>query len=222
MTLILCHGGMYSGKSDMAISRVRAFTRHGFRRVLYQPQKNTRDIFQNKPVWFSRAGGDEITLLPAKWFVSADEVLRDMGKYDVFGFEEGQMYSPEAFEVIKQLHEAEKHVVCSMLDYYSNGEPVEIFDKLRSLDGAVLLPGVNAICQDCNADGKNNMAVRTQRTYNGLPEPFDSDKIVVEGSQGYAYKPVCLKHWKVNPPINSNLSDLYQKFYLGFVKTTLK
>jgi len=222
MTLILCHGGMYSGKSDMAISRVRAFSRDGFRRVLYQPKKNTRDIFQGKPVWFSRAGGDETTILPARWFVSADDVLKDMDKYDVFGFEEGQMFSTDVFDVIKQLHEAEKHVVCSMLDYYSNGEPVELFDRLQSLDGRVLLQGVNAICQDCKMSGKNNMAVRTQRDYLGAAQAFDSDKIVVEGSEGYDYKPVCFKHWRVNPPSDKNLDPLYQKFYLEFVKTTLK
>jgi thymidine kinase len=222
MALILCHGGMYSGKSDMAISRVRSFSKDGFRRVLYQPRKNTRDIFQGEPVWFSRAGGDETTLLSAKFFESAEQVMQDMKDYHVFGFEEWQMYSPEIVEVINELHKSGKFVVAAGLDYYSNGEPVELFDKLRCLDGAVLLQGVNALCQDCKVGGKNNMAVRTQRTYNGLPEPFDSDKIVVEGSQGYDYEPVCFKHWKVGPPENPNLYEKYQKFYLEKVKTTLK
>lgn len=222
MTLILCHGGMYSGKSDLAISRVRSFSRSGMKRVLYQPKKNTRDIFQGGPVWFSRAGGDEINLLPARFFESIEQVMRDMKEYEVFGFEEWQMYSPEIVEVINELHKLGKLVVAAGLDYYSNGEPVELFDKLRSLDGAVLLQGVNALCQDCKIEGKNNMAVRTQRTYNSLSEPFDSDKIVVEGSQGYDYKPVCFKHWKVGPPKNPDLYEKYQKYYLEKAKTTLK
>jgi thymidine kinase len=222
MTLILCHGGMYSGKSDTAISRVRSFSRSGLKRVLYQPKKNTRDIFQGKPVWFSRAGGDEMNLLPARFFESAEQVMQDMKEYDVFGFEEWQMYPSEIFEVINELNKSGKFVVAAGLDYYFNGEPVEIFDRLSKLDDSVLFPGVSALCQDCIESGMKTMAVRTQRTYLGDYQAFDAKKIIVDGSQGYDYKPVCFKHWRVGPPESPSLEEKYQKFYLEKVKTTLK
>jgi len=222
MTLILCHGGMYSGKSDFAISRVQSYLKEGLKGVLYQPEKNTRDIFHGKPVWFSRAGGDEITLLSANFFESPKQVLENIDKYDVFGFEEWQMYSADVFEVIEELHESKKIVVAAGLDYYFNGEPVELFDKLRNLKEAILFPGISARCQDCQDGGKRIMALRTQRTHFGVPENFDAAKIVAEGISGYDYKPVCLKHWKVNPPSNPDLFPDYERFYLKHVKNDTK
>jgi thymidine kinase len=213
---------MFSGKSDLAIGRVRSFSRVGLSRVLYQPKENSRDVFKGSPVWSSRAGGDEFLILPAKYFDSPEKVLEERDSYDLFGFEEWQMYSSGIFEVIRELHNSEKIVVAAGLDYYFNGEPVEIFDKLRNLDGAVLLQGVGALCQDCLETGKKNMAMRTQRTYQGLPEAFDAKKIIVDGSKDYDYKPVCFKHWKVNPPKNSGLFEDYNWFYLESLKTTRK
>lgn len=215
MALILCHGGMFSGKSDLAIGRVRSYSRNGLSRVLYQPRENTRDVFQGRPVWFSRAGGEEISILPAGWYNSPKEVLEKKDQFDVFGFEEWHLYSSDVFEVMKELHESGKFIVSSGLDYYFNGEPVEIFDKLRKLKGAVLLQGVGALCQDCMKQGRKNMAVRTQRRHNSLTQSFDAPKIVVEGSKGYSYSPVCLDHWKVLPPTNQELMENYQKNYVS-------
>ena len=214
MVLILCHGGMFSGKSNLAMGRVGAYSRSDLNMVLYQPRANTRDVFQDKPVWFSRAGGKEMNLLPAKWYESPEQVLKDFDKMDVFGFEEWHLYSPEVFDVMKELHEKGKFVVAAGLDYYFNGEPVEIFDKLRNLKNTVLLQGVGALCQDCMEYGLKNMAVRTQRRNNSLAEPFDAPKIVVEGSKDYQYQPVCFDHWEVLPPTNPELMEDYKKDYL--------
>lgn len=222
MALILCHGGMYSGKSNMAISTVRSYSRDGLRRVLYQPKKNTRDVFHGDPVWFSRAGGDELTILPAKFFESARQVLSEKDNYDVFGFEEWQMYPQDMLDAVSQLHKSGKFVVAAGLDYYFNGEIVENFDKLRSINDAILLPGVSARCQGCYENGLNTMAVRTQRTFLGSSERFDANKIVVDGSEGYDYRPACFEHWKVEPPKDINLLEKYNNSYLKHIKTTFK
>jgi thymidine kinase len=216
MALILCHGGMCSGKSDLAAKIVRSYSRYGLSRVLYQPRENTRDVIRkNEPRWFSRSGGEEeTTTLKARWYSSAEEVLAEKDNFDVFGFEEWHLFNPEVYNLIKTLDDAGKIVVAAGGDYYFNGEPVEIFERLRKIKGARLLQGVEAFCQECSDRGVVTLASRTQRTCNSLVEAFDAPKIVVEGVEGYSYSPVCLEHWKVNPPVNPEKTEDYKRHYL--------
>lgn len=214
MAVILCHGGMFSGKSDLATKVVKSFSRKGLTRVLYQPIENTRDVFRGEPVWFSRSGGEEeINMLPARWYTSAEEVLAEKNKFDVFGFEEWHLFNPEIYSVIKSLDKAGKIVVAAGGDYYFNGEPIEMFERLKRISGAKLLQGVGALCQECSEKGVHTLASRTQRMRGFMPDYFDSPKIVVDGSQGYEYYPVCFDHWRVDPPKDSALMTQYSKWY---------
>ena len=223
MAVILCHGGMFSGKSDLATKIVKSYSRNGLSRVLYQPRKNTRDVFRGDPVWFSRSGGDEeINMLPARWYDSAEEVLAEKDHFDVFGFEEWHLFNPEIYSVIKKLDQTGKIVVAAGGDYYFNGEPVEMFERLRKISGARLLQGVSALCQECSKKGEHTIASRTQRMRGIEPDYFDAPKIVVEGSQGWKYSPVCFDHWRVDPPKDSALMGEYAKWYSSKRKTTRK
>ena len=214
MAVILCHGAMFSGKSDLAMKIVQSFSRKGLSRVLYQPRENTRDVFMGKPIWYSRAGGaEETTTLKARWYDSAEEVLAEKDKFDVFGFEEWHLFNPEIYSVIKSLDKAGKIVVAAGGDYYFNGEPVEIFEKLRRISGARLLQGVGALCEECSAKGKHTLASRTQRMFGIAPDFFDSPKIIVDGNQDYRYMPTCFDHWRVDQPKDSTLMGEYSKWY---------
>lgn len=214
MAVILCHGSMCSGKSDMARSIVKAFSNVGLSSILYQPKENTRDVFRGSPVWFSRSAvGNEYHMLPANWYNSAEDVLKEKNNFDVFGFDEWHMYKPEIYDVIKELHNSGKFVVAAGGDYYFNGEPVEIFEKLRKIKGASLLRGSTALCQDCLDKKINTPAVRTQRMHGFIPDYFDAPKIVVEGGANYQYKPVCFDHWRVDPPRDNALMGEFAKWY---------
>jgi thymidine kinase len=216
MAVILCHGGMFSGKSDLATKIVKSFSLRNLSRVLYQPRENTRDVFRENPVWFSRAGGEEeINMLPARWYNSAEEVLAEKDKFDVFGFEEWHLFNPEIYGVIKILDKAGKIVVAAGGDYYFNGEPMEMFERLKRIKGARLLRGVGALCQDCSEEGKHTLASRTQRMRGFSPDYFDAPKIVVDGSKDYSYQPVCFNHWRVDPPKDFDLMTKYSKWYLS-------
>ncbi len=216
MAVILCHGGMFSGKSDLAIKIVQSYSRKGLARVLYQPRKNTRDVFREEPVWYSRAGGaEETTTLKARWYNSPEEVLIEKEKFDVFGFEEWHLFNPEIYGVIKSLDKAGKIVVAVGGDHYFNGEPMEMFERLKRISGARLLQGVGALCQECSEKGKHTIASRTQRMRGIEPDYFDAPKIVVDGSLGWEYSPVCFDHWRVDPPKDASALVAYKKWYLS-------
>ncbi len=219
MGVIVCHGGMFSGKSDMAMNLVRSYMRSDLKVSLFQPKENTRDIFREKPVWYTRSGGDEMNLLPARWYSSPEKILEIQCDFDVFGFEEFHMYNKNLLDVIKKLHNSGKFIVLAGLDYYFNGEPTKNFSKLKELRGAIFMKGVGALCQDCLDMGNKNMASRTQRLLYGKPESYDAPKIIVEGTEGYDYKPICFEHWQVNSPTRKELIRDYKENYLIFKKS---
>ena len=154
-------------------------------------------------------------MLPARWYNSMEEVLAEKDKFDVFGFEEWHLFNPEIYGVIKSLDKAGKIVVAAGGDYYFNGEPMEMFERLKRISGARLLRGVGALCQECSEKGKHTLASRTQRMRGFIPDYFDAPKIVVDGSKDFKYSPVCFDHWRVDQPKDSALMGEYSKWYLS-------
>ncbi len=224
MTVIMCIGGMRSAKSFDAMHIIRGFKEDGLKTILFQPEKNTRDLIDGAPVWRSSNGNFEKTYAPALKYTTAEEVLKLADKFDVFGFEEHHWYPEDYVSLVEKLDSLGKIVVDVGLDYYHNGKPVLQFEALSKFKNVACREGVGAYCYLDIALGKRTLAKRTQMLINGEPPTYDSPTNVAEDSSDrfggekrqavYTYQPVSIKNWQVLPPKDFSLMEEYKKYYL--------
>lgn len=206
---------MRSGKSDIAINQIQAYNNFGLRTAIFQPEKNTRDVFNGRPIWRSLSGGVVKKYINAGWYNSGDEILKRANDFDVFGFEEHHWYPEDYFFIVNKLDQMGKIVLSVGLDYFHNGQPVENFWNLKQQNNVRSIEGVSAFCEVDLEKGKYSLAERTQLLVNGKPAFFDTPTDLPESETvNYTYFPVSLKNWNVLPPKDPSLMHLYKRYYL--------
>lgn len=223
MSIIVCAGGMRSGKTDDAVNIINAYENFGLRVKLFQPEKNVRDVIDYKPVWRSGSGKFIRRYLPAEWYSSADTILSSMDDYDVFGFEEHHWYPSDYIGLVKKLDLLGKIVVDVGLDFFHNGKPVPQFAELAALKNVELRSGVAAFCDIDLKKGKYTLARRTQMIIDGEYPYYDSPIDVAENPGDrfggastrvqHEYFPVSIENWQIKPPRDISLAEEYKQYF---------
>ena len=169
-------GGMFSGKSEELIRRLR-------RSVIARQRVQ---VF--KPIIDDRYGvevvrshdGDSFVARPVK---SASEITALLEpETSVVAIDEVQFFDPGIVEVTRELVASGRRVICAGLDLDFRAEPFGPVPALLAL--AERVDKLEAICVVCGEP-----ATRTQRIVNGTPADYD-DPIIVIGAQE-AYEARC-------------------------------
>jgi len=165
-------GGMFSGKSEELIRRVRRAT-YGKQKVqVFKPMMDDR-YSEDSVVSHD---GKSVQALPIEW--SKDILtLVDMDT-DVVAIDEIQFFDESIVSVVKILAESGKRVIFAGLDMDFRGEPFHPVPELMALSETVTK--LNAICMVCG-----NPASRTQRLIDGRPASYTDPVILVGASESY-------------------------------------
>ncbi|MBT7706574.1 hypothetical protein HN747_03945 [archaeon] len=227
MSVIICGGCMRSGKSDDAMSIVEAYHNFGLKHILFQPEGNTRDVIDGMPVWRTGNYHFKRTYADASYYPGSKEVVKNLDKFDVFGFEEPHWINKEELlGIAHKINDRNKIMIVSGLNYFHNGAPVPQMEALRGIKGSTYRQGVQALCETELKNGEYNIATRTQMLINGEFPRFDSPTDLPEASSERflsketarqstaSYYPVCINHWTVLPPKDDRLFSNYKKYYL--------
>ena len=219
---------MRSGKSDDAMNIVEAYHNFGLKHILFQPEQNTRDVIDGKPVWRTGNYHFRRTYANAEYYHGPGQIISNLDKYNIVGIEEPHWIpESELLEIADVINEQNKILIVSGLDYFHNGMPVPQMQSLRALDGSVYRQGVQALCQMDLDSGKYTLAERTQMLIDGKIPRFDSPTDLPErsserflkggvesGKSTASYYPVSIKNWRVLPPTDESLLADYEKYYL--------
>lgn len=190
---VIC-GGMFSGKSEELIRRVRRATYGNLQVRVFKPAIDNR--YDDESV--VSHNGTSIIARPIK---SSEGILENIdGNIDVVGIDEAQFFDENIVEVVEELANKGIRVIIAGLDTDFRGEPFGPMPKLMALSESV--SKLNAICPVCGSP-----ASRTQRLINGKPASYDDPVILVGASE--SYEPRCRHHHEVpNKPTNQILKSL--------------
>uniref|UniRef100_A0A7C3MS61 Thymidine kinase n=1 Tax=Dictyoglomus thermophilum TaxID=14 RepID=A0A7C3MS61_DICTH len=168
---VIC-GGMYSGKSEELIRRVR---RAQIAKQKVQVFKHSLDTRYDKDYITSHTG--------LKIEAIAVSNSADIEKYvdedtQVVAIEEGQFFDMGIVKVCQRLADKGKRVIVAGLDQDFRGEPFGPMPYLMAV--AEYVDKLHAICMKCG-----NLASRTQRIINGKPAYYDDPIILVGAFESY-------------------------------------
>lgn len=171
-------GPMYSGKSEELIRRIR---RAKIARQKVQVFKPEIDIRYSKEDVVTHCGEKE-DAIPIN---NSNDIIRllDMDT-DVVAVDEVQFLDDGIIEVLNNIADNNKRVICAGLDMDFRGEPFSCVPKLMAI--AEFVDKIQAICMICG-----NPATRTQRLIDGKPANYN-DKIVLIGATE-SYEARCRK-----------------------------
>lgn len=166
-------GGMYAGKTEELLRRVR--------RVKYAK----KEILVFKPALDTRYGLNEIVShnnerIDSISINAPEEIFRYFGSklpYAVAA-DEVQFFGKELIEIAEDLASHGVRVILAGLDTDFRGEPFGIMPEL--LARAEYVTKLAAICQVCGAP-----ATRTQRIIGGKPAKFDDPIILIGAKEQY-------------------------------------
>jgi thymidine kinase len=170
--LELIVGGMFSGKSEELIRRVR-------RAVIAR-----RSVQVFKPTIDERHGGESVRSHDGDTFVATPvrtsvELLRSVAPgTEVIAIDEVQFFDPEIVGVVRRLVADGRRVICAGLDLDFRGEPFGAVPTLLAL--AEHVDKLVAICVVCGEP-----ATRTQRIVAGTPAAADEPIIVLGATEKY-------------------------------------
>ena len=168
---VIC-GPMFAGKSEELIRRIK--------RIEYAKKK----VIVFKPLIDNRYSEDEVVShnkRKTKCFnlkTSADVMQYITDDVYAVAFDEVQFMDEGIVDVIQQLANMGKRVICAGLDNDFRGEPFSIMPKLLCI--AEDVTKLTAICQVCGAN-----ATRTQRIVNGKPAYYEDPIIIIGASEAY-------------------------------------
>ena len=172
---VIC-GGMFSGKSEELIRRVR---RVGFGKLKAQVFKPLLDNRYSVEEVVSH-NGNKVWAEPVS---NATELLASVEEdTSVVAIDEVQFFDEEIIEVANQLADNGKRVICAGLDLDFRGVPFGPTMKLMAI--AEQVTKLQAVCACCS-----NSASRTQRLINGEPASYQDPVILVGASE--SYEPRC-------------------------------
>jgi len=165
-------GGMFSGKTEELIRRVRRA----------QIAKQKVQVF--KPALDNRYSIAKITAhsgldLEAQSVRKAEEILELVQpKTSVVAIDEAQFFDHQLADVCRTLADSGKRVIVAGLDMDFRGEP---FDPVPHLMAeAEMVDKLQAICVICG-----DVASRSQRLIDGCPASYDDPIILVGASEAY-------------------------------------
>lgn len=168
---VIC-GGMFSGKSEELIRRIR---RAQIARLRVKAFKPAMDDRYHAEAIASHNG----LVADAEAVHSAFEILtRVTPDTDVVAIDEVQFFEPEIVEICQQLADQGKRVICAGLDQDFRGQPFGPTPLLLAV--AEYVTKLQAICVRCGGP-----ASRTQRFINGRPAAADDPVIQVGASEQY-------------------------------------
>jgi thymidine kinase len=179
---VIC-GGMFSGKSEELIRRVRRATYGKLTVQMFKPSVDNR--YSEEEV-VSHNGTSIIASAVSK---SKDILVHVDENADVIGIDEVQFFDEDIVEVIEQLANSGKRVIAAGLDLDFRAEPFGIMPQLMAL--AETVTKLQAICLSCGSPSN-----RTQRLINGEPASYDDPIILVGASE--SYEPRC-RHCHIVP-----------------------
>ena len=175
-------GGMFSGKSEELIRRIR---RAEIARQRVQVFKPALDLRYGQDRVSSHSGA-QMGALPVQ---RAQEILQLVDPAtDVVAIDEVQFFDWDITEVCDRLAELGKRVIVAGLDMDFRGEPFGPMPILMAQ--AEEVEKLHAICMVCGAP-----ATRTQRLINGQPAAYEDPVILVGASESYQAR--CRKHHEV-------------------------
>lgn len=185
---VIC-GGMFSGKSEELIRRVRRAKFGNLSVTVFKPAIDNR--YDSKSV--VSHNGSSIVAHPVR---SSKDILTYIKEdIDIVGIDEVQFFDQEIISVADELVSRGIRVILAGLDTDFRGEPFGAMPQLMALSESVTK--LNAICPVCSSP-----ASRTQRLINGKPASYDDPVILVGASE--SYEPRCRLHHEVpNQPKES-------------------
>lgn len=168
---VIC-GGMFSGKSEELIRRIR---RAKIARLQVQAFKPAIDDRYHAQAIASHSG----LVADARPVHNASEILTHVTpETDVVAIDEIQFFEPEVVEICQQLADQGKRVICAGLDQDFRGQAFGPTPLLLAV--AEYITKLQAICVKCGGP-----ASRTQRLINGRPAFVDDPVIQVGASEQY-------------------------------------
>ncbi|MBA4495932.1 thymidine kinase [Paenactinomyces guangxiensis] len=168
---VIC-GGMFSGKSEELIRRIR---RAQIARMQVKAFKPAIDDRYHATGIASHNG----LVADAQPVHSAPEILASVTPdINVVAIDEVQFFDEQVVEVCQQLADQGKRVICAGLDQDFRGQAFGPTPLLLAV--AEYITKLQAICVQCGGP-----ASRTQRLINGLPAAVDDPVIQVGASEQY-------------------------------------
>ncbi|MFD1422551.1 thymidine kinase [Laceyella tengchongensis] len=168
---IIC-GGMFSGKSEELIRRIRRAKIAKLQVMAFKPAIDDR--------YHTEAIASHNGLIADAHPVSSATELMSLitSEVDVVAIDEVQFFEPEIVEVCQDLADQGKRVICAGLDQDFRGKPFGPTPLLLSV--AEYVTKLQAICVKCGAP-----ASRTQRLIDGRPAAVNDPVIQVGASEQY-------------------------------------
>lgn len=172
---VIC-GPMFAGKSEELIRRIK--------RIEYAKKK----VIVFKPLIDNRYSENEVVShnkrkTPCYNLKSSKDVMQYISdEVYAVAFDEVQFMDEGILDVIEELANQGKRVICAGLDNDFRGEPFSIMPQLLCL--AEYVTKLTAICTICGAN-----ATRTQRIVNNKPAFYEDPTIIIGASE--SYEPRC-------------------------------
>jgi thymidine kinase len=168
---VIC-GGMFSGKTEELIRRVR---RAQIAKQKVQVFKPALDDRYSTAKIIAHSGLD----LEAQSVRKAEDILELVQpKTSVVAIDEAQFFDRQLADVCRTLADSGKRVIVAGLDMDFRGEP---FDPVPHLMAeAEMVDKLQAICVVCG-----DAASRSQRLIDGCPASYDDPTILVGASEAY-------------------------------------
>jgi len=172
---VIC-GGMFSGKTEELIRRVRRARIARQKVQVFKPAIDTR---------YARAGvtshnGLQVEALPVENTAQVRALIEP--DTTVVALDEAQFFDDDVIALCEELANRGTRVIVAGLDMDFRGEPFGPMPTLMAR--AEQVNKVQAICQRCGG-----AASRTQRLINGQPAAYDDPVILVGASE--VYEPRC-------------------------------
>ncbi|RAL23463.1 thymidine kinase [Thermoflavimicrobium daqui] len=168
---VIC-GGMFSGKSEELIRRIR---RARIAKLEVQAFKPVIDDRYHREAIASHNG----LIAEAKTIHTAAEILANVSpKTDVIAIDEVQFFDEEILDVCQELANQGKRVICAGLDQDFRGKPFGPTPLMLAV--AEHITKLQAICMKCGGP-----ASRTQRLIDGRPASEEDPIIQVGAKEQY-------------------------------------
>ncbi|HHW57434.1 MAG TPA: thymidine kinase [Clostridia bacterium] len=165
-------GPMFSGKSEELIRRIKRAQIAKQKVQVFKPAIDDRYSL-DKVVSHNGANISAITVIKASEII---ELLEE--DTEVVAIDEIQFFDHSIVDVVREIADLGKRVICAGLDMDFRGEPFGPTPDIMAIAESV--DKLTAICVKCG-----NPATRTQRLINGKPAKYDDPIILVGAHETY-------------------------------------
>ncbi|MCS7081988.1 MAG: thymidine kinase [Bacteroidetes bacterium] len=162
---VIC-GGMFSGKTEELIRRLKRAQIARQRVEIFKPRLDTR--YETCAVV-----SHSEQALPSTAVDSAEEILLLAARAQVVGIDEAQFFGPELVSVCHKLAQQGKRVIVAGLDMDYRGQPFEPIPQLLAI--AEYITKLHAICVRCGAPAQysQRLVVHEDRVLVGAGDLYE-------------------------------------------------